>query len=60
MIWATPTMKELHLYIPNIPVSIMPVITRMTRRYIISRGKWIGYANASTTRLGKRRRGPLS
>ena len=53
-------MKELHLYISNIPVSIMLVITRMTRRYIISRGKWIGYANTSTTRLGKRRRGPLS
>ena len=52
MIWPTPTMKELHLYIPNIPVSIMPVITRMTRRYIISRGKWIGYADTSIARLG--------
>ena len=50
--WATPIMKELHLYIPNIPVSIMPVITRMTRRYIISRGKWIGYVDTSFARLG--------
>ena len=45
-------MKKLYLYILNIPISIMPVITRMTRRYIISRGKWIGYADASTARLG--------
>ena len=48
----TPTMKELHLYIPNIPVSIMPVITRITRWYIISGGKWIGYIDTSTARLG--------
>ena len=45
-------MKELYLYILNILINIMPVITRMMRRYIISRGKWIGYADASTARLG--------
>ena len=47
-------MKELYLYILNISINIMPVITHMTRRYIISRGKWIGYAyaDASTARLG--------
>ena len=44
-------MKELHLYILNISISIMPVITHMTRRYIISRGKWISYADAFTARL---------
>ena len=44
-------MKEFHLYISNILVSIIPVITRMMRGYIISRGKWIGYADTFTARL---------
>ena len=52
MIWCTHIVKELHLYTRIILVNIILVITHMTKRYITSKGKWIGYTDTFITRLG--------